>query len=243
MTYKEQVQEWLSTPKEERGLEVGAKLMIQGNRNRILYDHVIRKSNFDKIEYELTKIMGNDLKNNDEAIEIKLVLQVAKNEETQPKEDKGKRADHDTLTEAVKTAFEKNLSIYPEMRSLHERLKVLSEEGTATVRLPFLERLLALDVELRENWNTYDNFDVNAPAEIKPTEKPLVIDAKRVSANRKYLSDNKAKLASLLEKVETEKAVELLEKMQIRYTELIGNGETFAPEQVAELKTLGLNVD
>ena len=244
MTYKEQVQQWLDSPTEERNLEVGAKLMIQGNRNRILYDHVMRKSNFEKVEYELTKIMGNDLRNNDEAIELKLVVQITQNETTQPKEEeKGKRSDHDTLPEALKSAFEKNLSIYPEMRSLHERLKVLSETGSATDRLPFLEKLLSLDKELRDNWNLYDGFDPNELKVEEIAEKAVVVDFKRVSANRKYLSTNKTKLAGLLSGDNSDKAAELLTEMQIRFSELIANGETFAPDQVAELKELGLNVD
>lgn len=242
MTYKEQVQQWLDTPSEERNLEVGAKLMIQGNRNRILYDHVIRKSNFDKVEYELTKIMGDDLRNNDEAIELKLVVQVNQNETTQPKEeDKGKRVDHDTLPETVKSAFEKNLSIYPEMRSLHERLKVLSETGTAADRLPFLEKLLALDKELRENWNVYDNFDASAVEPQCIAAVPSPIDAKRISANRKYLSSNKSKLEKLLTEEPSEKSTNLFNEMQIRITEILSVGETFSADQLAEFKQMGLN--
>ena len=248
MTYKEQVKEWLSTEPSQRDLEFGAKLMLQGNRNKILHQNVIKKSNFEKIVYELTKIMGEESRNNDQALVAKMVLQVTANETTQPEETKGKRADHDTLPEAVQALFEKNLQIYPEMRSLHERLKVLSETATATERLPFLQRLLSLDQELRENWNLYDGFDVNADMpnpsnESEIPNEPTKIDAKRVSANRKYLSDNKAKLAAIIQERNAEKASELLDKMQIRFNELIENGETFAPDQVAELKELGLNVE
>ena len=251
MTYKEQVKEWLSTEPSQRDLEFGAKLMLQGNRNKILHQNVIKKSNFEKIAYELTKIMGEESRNNDQAVVAKMVLQIAANETTQPEVTKGKRADHDTLPEAIQALFEKNLQIYPEMRSLHERLKVLSEAATGTERLPFLQRLLSLDQELRENWNLYDGFDVNAivpnlpnlPNASEIPNEPTKIDAKRVSANRKYLSDNKSKLAAIIQEQNAEKATELLDKMQIRFNELIENGETFATDQVAELKELGLNVE
>jgi hypothetical protein len=248
MTYKEQVKEWLNTEPCQRDLEFGAKLMLQGNRNRILHQNVIKKSNFDKIAYELTKIMGEESRNNDQEVVAKMILQVANNETTQPEETKGKRADHDMLPYPVQSLFERNLQIYPEMRSLHERLKVMSETTTATERLPFLQKLLLLDEELRNNWNSYDKFDVNdiapnLPNESEKPNEPIKIDAKRVSANRKYLSDNKAKLAAIIQEQNIEKATELLDKIQIRFTELIENGETFAPDQVAELKELGLNVE
>ena len=61
-----------------------------------------------------------------------------------------------------------------------------------------------------------------------------------VSANRKYLSDNKAKLTVLVADGKTDKATELLDKMQVRFNELILNGETFAPDQLTELKALGI---
>ncbi|MFZ4546877.1 MAG: hypothetical protein ACOYN4_05565 [Bacteroidales bacterium] len=250
-TYVEQVNDWLNADPTTRTIELGAKLMLQGNRNRILHDHVIRKSNFDKVIYELEKIIGGErvvtepvneeiqeLENNLpkvlEIISDKLAL-----------ENKGQRPDHEALPAEIKLAYDKNLEIYPRMRSLQERLKVLNESGTAADRLPFLTELLQLDASLRENWDAYDKFDVNAPVTAAEAKLPEgeKIDAKRVSANRKYLSDNKAKITALLEKGEDDKAAELLAKMQVRFDELIHNGETFAPEQLAELKALGLNAE
>jgi len=245
-TYVEKVNDWLNADPATRTIEVGARLMLQGNRNRILHENVLRKSNFDKVIYELTKMIGNEraitiaIPENIEEIKEKVATIELKPEIT------GKRADHDSLPEEIKLILENNVEIYHTMRSLFERLKVLSEDGhTEAERFPFLSELLELDATLTANWETYDTFDVNAPVyeKIKTGVVPGVsIDAKRVSANRKYLSDNKAKYTLLVADNKTDKAAELLARMQIRFDELILNGETFAPDQMTELQSLGLIV-
>lgn len=242
MEYKQQVQTWLDTPEEKRSLETGAKLMLQGNRNKILYQNVLKKSNFDKIQYELLKIFTADSPREIDPIIIKLETQVAENEKTHP-EEKGKRSDHNSLPAVIQLSWVENLKIYPRMRSLHEKLKLLSETGTAADRIDALTELLQLDKKLRENWNLYDNFDIVQPI-VQPVEtEKTSLSAKQVSAGRKFLSDNKTKQTALIEKGEDEKGAVLLEKMQNRYWELKSNGETFAPEQVAELKALGIETE
>lgn len=246
-SYLEQVKDWLDADPRVRTIEQGAKLMLQGNRNRILHQNVIHRSNFEKVEYELKKIIGDQ----------RLIEPVADFQELETKVSMieksletmtvgGKRPDHDSLPENIQVLVEKNVSIYHEMRSRFEKLKVLSEDGhTAEERLPFLNELLELEARLTFNWTLYDHFDVNAP--IPTDKKPIIIpgekiDAKRVSANRKFLSDNKSKMVTLIESGETDKMNALLEKMQLRYNELIQNGETFAPDQVTNFKALGLIV-
>ncbi len=242
--YVDQVNDWLNADPATRTIEEGAKLMLQGNKNRILHENVIHRSNFEKVVYELEKIIG-DKRVVTEPINIPaLEEKVAKIELLPARE--GKRADHDFLPLEIQSIPERNTAIYHQMRSYFERLKVLSEDGhTAEERFPILAELLELDAQLTANWQTYDNFDVNAPKE--QDRKPAAaagekIDAKRVSANRKYLSDNKTKLPVLITEGKTDKAEKLLAEMQLRYNELILNGDTFAPDQVAELKALGLIV-
>lgn len=247
MEYNQQAQQWLDTPAEERDLETGARLMLQANRNQILYQNVLRKSNFDKIEYELIKFLANNSQKDIAPIVIRLVAKVEEIKATQPTANKGKRADHDQLPLNVQTDYEQNLHIYPVMRSLHEKLKVLNETGTDLDRLPVLTELLELDKTLRDNWNEYDNF-VFVPGEIPKIvvenvvtdNTKLQLNAKQVSAARKYLSDNKTKQVVLIGNGEDDKAAELLEKMQNRYDELNASGETFAPDQLTELKALGI---
>lgn len=248
-TYIEKVNDWLNADPTTRTIEEGAKLMLQGNRNRILYESCIRKNNFEKVKYELSKIINTraDMRGaytanvpNDNIATLE--AQVLAVEEKAPRS--GKRLDHETLPLEIQQLVEQNRDIYHKMRSLFEKLKLLSGETySPEKRLPFLTQLLEADAQLADNWNKYDAFDANAPI---PEERvaentPLnSIGAKRVSANRKYLSDNKVKLATLLEKGEDDKANDLLARMQTRFDELITNGETFAPDQVVEFKKLGI---
>jgi len=248
-TYVDKVNDWLNADPTTSTIEEGATLMLQGNRNRILHKNVLQKKNFEKVVYELEKIIGvqrvvaEPVNEKVQALEANLPITMAGIESILSGESKGKRADHDTLPAAIQTAYDKNLEIYPRMRSIQERLKVLNEVGTAADRLPFLTELLSLDSALRTNWDAYDKFDANAPVIIvadKKLPEGEKIDSKRVSANRKYLSDNKTKLTVLVTDGKSEKATELLDKMQVRYNELVLNGDTFAPDQLAELKALGI---
>lgn len=248
-TYFDKVNDWLNADPKTRTIEQGAMLMLQGNKNRILHQNVIHRCNFEKVVYELEKIIGDQrvvaepANEKVQALEANLPITMAGIESILSSESKGKRADHETLPADIQSAYDKNLEIYPRMRSLQAKLKVLNETGTAADRLPFLTELLELDSALRTNWDAYDKFDVNAPvaaAAVKIITEGEKIDAKRVSANRKYLSDNKTKLPILIESGKTEKAEKLLAEMQLRFNELVLNGETFAPDQLAELKLLGI---
>ena len=85
-------------------------------------------------------------------------------------------------------------------------------------------------------------------SEIPPTKEaeldPADI-ARKVQAARKYISDNKKKLAELRESGEWPNAKydELLEKVQERFNFLIETGNSVSDEQVAELKELGIVVE
>lgn len=254
-SYFEKVNDWLNADHESRTIEEGAKLMLQGNRNRILHDNVIRKSNFEKVEYELHKIIDKlqpEVKEMDNLLgreKITVPEMETKAAEMEINIEKvafaGKRPDHDTLPVEIQAIIEENLQIYREMRSIFERLKILSTDSghTAEERMPFLVQLFKLEDTLTANWTMYDKYDFKATTvNVNGAGSGNEINAKRVSANRKYLSDNKSKLLQLINSGSKEKAAELLDKMQVRYNELILNGETFASDQITELKNLGLIV-
>lgn len=254
-TYEQKVNDWLNAKPEDRVLEVGASLMVQGNRNRVLRDFVLRKNDFAKVEYELNKIIGaaretpeevfvHNVPGMDEKAAIIGMKLDQVNEASFGTNFAGKRTDHDTLPEDIKIIPEKNLEIYRAMRSIFERIKLLSEEGhTPEERVPHLQELFSLEERLLSNWSAYDSYDASkiVPA-AAAGQGNTTIDIKRVTANRKYLSENKKKLAALIEK-ENGAAVEKLKaEMQKRYNELIINGHTFDPEQLVEFKALGLIV-
>ena len=88
---------------------------------------------------------------------------------------------------------------------------------------------------------TYDNYQIgdDLPVKDEPkAEEPADI-AKKVNAARKYLSENKKKLATL-QNTDEKKFNALLLKVQERYDFLIQTGNTVDADQVAELVALGL---
>ena len=233
--FEQKVCDWLSKPAAERDLEEGAKLLLQISRNKILHQNVIRKENFDKIEYVLRNYMGDKAPESTE--------QKVDNEELADfnKEFEkiisinvggtGKREDHDQLPDFIQAIPEKNTAIYQKMRSLQERLKILSSgASTAADRLPFVTELLELDSELTANWEAYDSFDL---ASYDPNKKVERLDIKQVQSARTYLSRAAAK-ETLNEKA--------LEETQIRYNDLILDGQTVSPEITEKLKALGVIV-
>lgn len=242
-TYEQKVNDWLNTDPEERNLEVGAELMLQGNRNRILRDNVLRKRNFEKVEYELTKIIGTarvieekiDLPKLDQSAAI---LEKSLKDSEEKGEFKGLRPDHDTLPESIKQIPGKNLERYHTMRSLFERIKILSEDGHAPEeRIPFLKELFQHEEILIADWAAYDDYTVGTK---EPAKDLKPIDAKRIMANRKYLSENKKKYPTLIENGKPDNAAKLLAEMQKRCDELTNADQTFDPGQLEELRSIGL---
>ena len=80
-----------------------------------------------------------------------------------------------------------------------------------------------------------DKIETNS---IEPNEL-----SKRLQANRKYLSDNKKKLALLKETGNMDKFSVLLSKMQLRYDEIIASGGSVREEHLKELEAMGLKVN
>ena len=225
--------DWLNQPAAERDLELGAKLLLQASSNKILYQNVIRKENFEKIEFVLRTYIGDKAP---EAIAEKPenpqlnAFEKIFDKATAKIDGKGKRADHDQLPDFIQAIPETNTAIYQKMRSLQERLKILSSSGsTVADRLPFVTELMALDSELTANWETYDTFDL---ASFDPNKKIERLDIKQVQAHRTYLSRLKDEPLS-------EKA---LEDAQNRYNELILDGQNVSPKITEKLKALGVIV-
>lgn len=232
--FDKKVYDWLNKPAAERDLEEGAKLLLQISRNKILHQNVIRKSNFDKIDYVLRNFIGDKAPDPvdeiPENVQLRAFEKIFKN--TSDKiEGKGKREDHDKLPDFIQAIPDANTVIYQKMRSLQERLKILSSSAsTVADRLPFVTDLMALDSELTANWEAYDTFDLTS---YDPNKKREQMDIKQVQAARTFLSRAAAK------EVLTEKA---LEETQIRYNDLILDGQNVTPEITEKLKALGVIV-
>lgn len=253
--------DWLES--DEKNIEVGALLLLQLNRNQILYRNIIHRKNVDKLTYELNKQRGiyegrlshGDFqkltKKQKQALEdgknhAEKSLEQDDNEATR----KGQRADHAQLSAEVQAAFDRNGAIYPRMRAVFEKLKVMStEQYTDCDRYPFVQELVSLDKELRTNWDKYDAaqpVDPNSDAtKTKTTEgtgenKRTSLAANEVSNARKYLSDNKANLAKLKAGDDEKKYISLRDRMQKRLTDLLLDGQGMDDQHLNELLDLGL---
>lgn len=252
--FTKDLQQYLDAPREERDFERGALLLLQLNRNRFMHAHLLRRRNWDKLEYELKKHLNIRLEGlttrevqemeKRELPRIRLSMEARRPILSTDKDFtggtyKGRREDHDTLPADIQALYERNADLYFKMKQTFETLKTM-EDQTACDRHELLTILVGLDKEYRANWNAYDTFgskDTDPASETgeEPAEQTSVTP-QQVNAARKYLSQNKTKIATL----EGEEADTLLAKMQQRVNLLLSAGQTFAKEQQEELAALGL---
>lgn len=254
--FTKDLQQYLTTPRDERDYERGALLLLQLNRNRFMHAHLVRRKNWDKLEYELKKHLNIRLEGlttrevqemeKRELPRIRLSMEARRPILSTDKDFtggtyKGRREDHDNLPAEVQALYERNADLYFKMKQTFETLKTM-EDQTACDRHELLTILVGLDKEYRQNWNAYDTFGNEAadPAsETGEAEAQTTATPQQVNAARKYLSQNKTKVATL----EGEAAETLLAKMQQRVNLLLSAGQTFAKEQQEELAALGLIFD
>lgn len=251
------IKRWLDTPASERDIEVGATLLLKLNRNRILYNNVMRKPQkfLGKLEYELKKhlrIRLDGLTLREVALmEQQVIPAVTKvladgapieptgevAEDGQQPKYVGKRGDHDTLPEDVQALYVRNGEVWGKIKETYETLKQM-EKSPACDRYEHLKVLTELEAEYRANWEKYDHYDAanNVAADGSGKE----ISAADVTAARKYLSTNKSKLAALAEEGDEDKFLALKDKMQQRIVTILTSGGTFDAEYQQSLEELGL---
>lgn len=240
------------TPDTEINLDKSALLLLQFNRNRILHQNIIRSRLYGKLKYEAKKNFdlycakyGIDPETFEDAPEIQMYEMEKRYEENPEVEEKektmGKRPDHDGLPDNIRSLYQANMDSYLRMRKLHEVLKNM-DSAKACDRFPYVKEFLELDDLTVKNWTIYDTYipSTRGTDTDKPAENPPV-DAKRISANRKYLSVGKDLLTKLITE-DPVKAGELREKMQLRVAELLSVDAGISNEQLTELSKLGINV-
>lgn len=238
--------EWLNTERDKRDLDKGAKLMLQANRNKVLHQNVIRKNNFDKIEYELRKYLGNkaEIKIEPKAPASTELTEVeTKVADAEKKvEGKGKREDHDQLPDKVKALYDENLTLYPKLRSLHEKLKLMSNDAHTTAdRLEVLQEFDDTDDRIMSNWDKYDNWKEGQEDENTDDKKSSGgLTVQEVQSHRAYLSRAISGIAQKLSKGETEAAETQIKEAQRRYIELINDGQTISPKMIEKLIEVGI---
>lgn len=254
-----QVQAYINAEPADRDIEFGTVLLLKLNKNRILYNNIVRRPDkfADKLLYELKKFLTIrlDQKTIQDVVQMERNLLPAvellmANAEPLSTDDehvaaivKGKRSDHDSLPERVQKLWEESAGYYKNMKLLHENLKGM-ENSQPCDRYELLKQLDEQDRMYRMNMESYDGYkegdDTTDGSGSGKMDSPAEI-AKKVTAARTYLSKNKDKLQQLSgsDKV---KYAELLTKMQERYDYLIQSGNNIDEAQKTELSACGLTV-
>lgn len=265
----EKIQTYLQTEPAKRNVVEGATLLLSLNRNRILFQNIMRRPEkfADKVEYELKKhlkIRLDDKTIADVAAMDRAVIPMAQEtinrrlgkavnladdidtheELVAVAKHAGKRVDHDELPDEIKDLWVQSAELWFKIKEIFETLKTM-EAAPPCDRYEFLKMLDEADKQYRKNMAKYDGFVFDGATTVDETKEmdPAEI-AKKVQAARKYISDNKKKLAELRESAEwpNEKYGALLDKVQERFNYLIESGNSVSEDQVAELKELGIVV-
>jgi hypothetical protein len=165
---------------------------------------------------------------------------------------KGKREDHEQLPDEIKALWDESKSLWYNIKSLYNQLQQL-EKALPCDRYEYLKQLDEADKKYRKNMALYDSYVITDEQEMATDNEVTEEQAnenesgdddaaaitKKVNAARKYLSDNKKKLAELKASDEA-KYQTLLAKIQERYDFLVSTRNNVNEEQTAELEALGV---
>ena len=254
--FTEKIRQWLDTPADGRDILAGATMLLQLNKNRILYANIVRHPErfMGKLEYELRKHLRirldgytlREVVRMEREVVPAVALTLDEGVPAEPSEDEdgqkhyiGKREDHDALPEDIQALYTRNGEVYAKLKETFETLKQM-EKAQACDRYEHLKLLCELDEEYRANWEKYDHYD---PSAVNNPEDGSQGSGQKVSAARKYISTNKEKLASFIEAGDEEKAAALRAKIQERIAIILADGGDFDASYKEALSSLGLTFE
>lgn len=237
---------------QEKDYEEGLLLLAKHSKNRMLVQNLTKKSHPGKLEYELKKVASQ--------LKVKVIKKLPVKVDTKPaqlppktggKKKLEKHADQDDeiklqiirgkktinpddLPEEIKKLWDFNRDSYKEIRSLHEKLKLMGKAKPED-RQPLTDRATYLDDQIRTNWEVIDAWKPGKKAEVKKDDQK--IDHKRINANRKYISTNLKKLQLGMD---APKAELLRDNLKIRLNELLDAGEKLNQDTIDELTKAGV---
>lgn len=171
MEFIQELQEWVNA--EEKDYAKGAMLILRVNRNRIMYQNIMR--NPAKYAQLIERQLGKYLKfrlsqaTHEEVKQMTATVEAIVDKRHLTAESgskaaelrKGKRIDHDELPAEIQALYVENLSLLQQMRELHLKLRTLSTEQLTcpdSERYPFLKELIEKDKQLKSNWQQYDTY-------------------------------------------------------------------------------------
>lgn len=236
----EAIQAYLSS--EEKNIPEGAMLLLRLNRNRILYQNIIKKPEkfASKLEYELKKHLNIRLEGYtmQQVGELDNAVKELAEKTKEFTYEKGMRSDHAELPEPIQSLFTSAHNKMVEMRHLHEKLKLM-EEAEPCDRFPFLKSLAVLHEEYRECYNKYDAYREGDEIE---TETPADI-AKHIASARNYISVTRDKLRKLLTDDEASPEASVLRnRLKEKYDYLSSHDAAVGDEIKEDLASMGVEV-
>lgn len=169
------IKEWLDTPADQRDIAAGAELLLRVNRNRILYNNILRNpaKHAPTLEYHLREILKQrliDTTHEEVARMMATVDGIADqhgfSRSTRSEFQHGKRADHDMLPPEVQQLYIDNADIMRRMRDAHTRLRMINSTNSTcpdSDRYPLAKDIIKLDLQYRDNWNLYDHYVKGTP--------------------------------------------------------------------------------
>lgn len=185
------IQEWLNTDPDKRDILAGAMLLKRINRNKILYDNIVRnpKAKAALLEYHLKKILKTRLIDTTREEVRAMMIQVDAISEQRglsgrerTEFQKGKRADHDELPDEIKQLYVDNADIMRRMREAHTRLRMITLQNSTcpdSDRYPLAKAIIEYDRRYRDNWNMYDHYVKGTPV----AATVLVMDVRTAQHN------------------------------------------------------------
>ena len=256
--------DWLNQPAHERDIVAGATMLLQLNRNRVLYANVMRRPDKygDKVEYELRKHLQIRLDGKTLADVMKMEREVMPRVERTLKDApvittdaelpagavaRGKRPDHDQLPAEIQALWDGNIENYHKMRDLHHRLKEM-ESAPPCDRYEYLKLLDEADRRYRDNLARYDGFVIGQePATVVADNtddaQAAQRDKARINAARKSISKWKGVLVKAYGDADGEKSTEAMSKITAAIADLRAAGGTLGAKVSAELMQLGVDIE
>lgn len=169
------IKEWLDTDPSERDIRAGAELLLRINRNRILYDNIMRNPvrHAATLEYQMKRILKQRLIDTTHEEVAQMMTQVDSiarqhgfSQSQRSEFQRGKRADHDQLPPEVQQLYVDNADIMRRMREAHTRLRMINSTNSTcpdSDRYPLAKDIIRLDLQYRDNWNLYDHYVKGTP--------------------------------------------------------------------------------
>lgn len=261
--FTQKIQEWLNTAASERDLAAGAQMLLQLNRNRVLYANIMRRPErfAEKLEYELRKHLQIRLDGLTMADVVKMERVVMPAAEETLKQvpvistdaelpqgtvAKGKRDDHEQLPAEIQKLWDDNFENFRKVKELHERLKGM-EKAQPCDRYEFLVLLEEADRKYRENLAKYDAFVIGqepstAVEDNTADDQAAQRDKARINAARKSISKWKNALVKAVGEQDGAKCDEATDKIIAAVASLRAAGGILGAKVSAELRDLGIDV-